>query len=269
MPELPEMETYKNLLSPLIIGKEITSTQVTREKSINVSIDQWNEVVLGNNITAISRRAKHILFHLENHQNLLMHLMLGGWMFWGNEGDKPERTVQVQLSFGEQQLYFIGLRLGYLHLYSDEELELKLPKLGPEPMDSSFSEAMFTERLHKRRGVLKPVMVDQSFLSGVGNCYSDEICYVAALRPDRKIETFMEKEVAALYRATRSVLHEAVTYGGYMDHPLFTGDKQTGGYNERCQVYDREGEPCLRCKEGIVRVEVSGRKSFYCPGCQH
>lgn len=131
MPELPEMETYKTLLESLIGGQKISDVEIGREKSINEPVERFVSQVSNQTIKSIARRAKYLIFQLQDDSYLLLHLMLGGWMFFGKEEDKPNRTIQVKLSFGEQHLYFIGLRLGYLHLLSTEEVEEELKKLGP------------------------------------------------------------------------------------------------------------------------------------------
>src|SRR5689334_18726904 len=108
MPELPEMENYKILLNQKIAGQIITEVQINREKSINLNPDLFIKTCYHQKIISINRRGKHLLFQLQNGQILLLHLMLGGWMFYGTEADKPNRTVQVRLSFGEHHLFFIG-----------------------------------------------------------------------------------------------------------------------------------------------------------------
>lgn len=269
MPELPEMEHYRRLLIPRTAGRNITEAVVTREKTINVDPAFFKAIVEGKRMTDIERRAKYLLFHLEEDVVLLLHLMLGGWMFWGTEEEKPDRTVQVSLSFGQETLYFINLRLGYLHLYRNSEAEALLEKLGPDPLGPGFGEAEFAARLAgKSRGVIKTVLVDQSFLSGIGNCYSDEICFAAGVLPERKVGSLNPGETGRLFRAMQSVLTEAVEAGGYME-PFYQGDTVTGGFNDRCRIYDREGQPCLRCGTTIVRRDIGSRKSYCCTGCQH
>jgi formamidopyrimidine-DNA glycosylase len=115
---------------------------------------------------------------------------------------------------------------------------------------------------------LKTTLTDQTVLAGIGNCYADEICHAAGLRPDRTLSSLSDQEMASLYDGLRSVLAEAVSVGGYMEVPLYAGDRLTGGYNARCRVYDREGEPCPRCGSAIIRLELASRKTFLCPGCQ-
>ncbi len=269
MPELPEMENYKRNLNQLIQGKVISNVIVNREKSINVDPQNFIQAVQGNTVSLVQRRAKHLLFRLSNGKVLLLHLMLGGWMFYSEEKDKPKRTVQIQLSFENMHLYFIGLRLGYLHLYTNAEAEAELADLGPEPLDLSFTKEDFLAYIEKKRGTLKLKLVDQHFLSGIGNCYSDEICYHAKLLPERKLEDLTSEEKTALYTAIQTVLKEATDIGGYMEHPLFINDNKTGAYNDLCRVYDCEGQPCQRCGTKIVQTEISSKKTFYCPNCQH
>jgi len=268
MPELPEMETYRRLLSEKIVGKRITYIEVTREKSINVEPEKFQQELLGNSVLSIKRRAKYLLFQLENQKWLLLHLMLGGWLYVGTDADKPNRTFQVIISFGEQSLYFIGLRLGYLHIYEPAMIEEKLDKLGPEPLDSNFTEELFLKRLKRKTGRIKMTLLDQSFVSGIGNCYADEICFDAAILPVKKGKDLTLEEKKRLFRSIRTVLEDAIKNGGYMEQPLYQGDSFTGQFDEQCKVYDRGGEPCLRCRHPIVQEELSGRKVFYCQRCQ-
>ncbi|MBH0166739.1 DNA-formamidopyrimidine glycosylase [Fictibacillus sp. 7GRE50] len=266
MPELPEMETYREFLNHNILHKPITNVEINREKSINTGVQTFIETVKGANITFVKRRAKHLIFELSSGQFLLLHLMLGGLMFLGTSKNSPARTKQIILSFGELQLNFIGLRLGYLHLLNQNELDEKLSELGPEPFEMQRDE--FLEKLERKKGALKPLLVDQSFIAGIGNCYSDEICYQARLHPLRKASELSDVEKNRLYESIKPVLSRAVQFGGYIDFPMYEGDKQTGRYNENTYVYEREGEKCPRCGWTIGRVEHSSHKSFYCPKCQ-
>jgi formamidopyrimidine-DNA glycosylase len=266
MPELPEMETYRIFFSHNIINKTITNVEINREKSINKPVNDFISQIKGKTITRIKRRAKHLIFELSSGQNLLLHLMLRGWMFLGNDRNAPERTKQVILSFGDLKLFFIGLRLGYLHLLSNDELDEKLADLGPEPFE--LSEEIFEQMIRKKKGALKPMLVNQKFISGIGNCYSDEICFEAKLNPFDKAMNLTGEQTKSLFRAIKPVLKKAVETGGYMDHPMFEGDKKTGGYMDNFLVYEREGQNCFRCGTEIKRAVSSTNKSFYCPKCQ-
>jgi formamidopyrimidine-DNA glycosylase len=267
MPELPEMENYKRLLLKQVINKTIHDVTITREKTINVDIDFFRTQLTQRSIAAIERRAKHLIFILDSGKALLLHLMLGGAMFYGKEA--PERSAQVILHFSAFNLYFLGLRLGYLHLHSSEEIEHMLAKLGPEPLEPQFKFGDFIQVIKGRRTNLKVTLVDQSVMSGIGNCYSDEICFEAELLPARRVSSLNEQEQKQLFKAIHTVLNAAIKYGGYMDTPLYEGDDLTGAFDPKCRVYDRGGEPCVNCGHPLVKARISSKKSFYCTHCQH
>lgn len=268
MPELPEMENYKTLLSEKILNQSITNVIIEREKSINVQAEIFKSTLIGQKISTVARRAKHLLFHLGNNKVLLLHLMLGGSMFYGTKEEKPDRTAQVTISFGDKNLYFIGLRLGYLHLLSREEVEKELNNLGPEPVDSSFEVSLFIKEAFTKRGIMKTTLTDQDFIAGIGNRYSDEICYHARILPKKKMNELKEEQMKQLFLSIQHILNDASKKGGYMSEPLFIDDQKTGGYLPYFKVYNREGEQCERCGDIIIKEKISSRKTFYCPGCQ-
>ncbi|CAM3305164.1 Formamidopyrimidine-DNA glycosylase [Brevibacillus invocatus] len=213
-------------------------------------------------------RGKHLLFEWESGHVLLLHLMLGGFLYWGTTEDKLDRSAQVTLSFASHILYFHGLRLGYLHLLTPEQVTERLADLGPEPIAPAFTFSQFTQLLDKKRSLLKTALVDQHWVAGIGNCYADEICFHAGVLPTRQIPALTSDERIRLYHAIQAVLQEAMQFGGYMEPPLYRHDALTGGYNERCRVYDREGEPCPRCGNTIAKSMLSSRKVFACTRCQ-
>jgi formamidopyrimidine-DNA glycosylase len=270
LPELPEMEHYRQELIPLVAGKSITAAEVERERTINVPPGVFARLVVGQRIRTVERRAKHLLFPLANGYALHLHLMLGGSMFYGTPEQKRNRTAQVTLAFQDGRLlYFHGLRLGYLHVRPEAELREELGKLAPDPFDPQLTPQLFAERMRKKRGSLKAALTDQAaVVSGIGNCYSDEICFSAGLLPTRRTTELSAEETARLFGAMRTVLRAATDGGGYMDMPLYEGDAHTGAFDDRCAVYDRGGEPCVRCGSPIVFAEVNSRKCFYCTICQ-
>ncbi|WP_088036286.1 bifunctional DNA-formamidopyrimidine glycosylase/DNA-(apurinic or apyrimidinic site) lyase [Evansella clarkii] len=269
MPELPEMENYRRIFNERLAGQRITKTEVTREKTVNLLLPQFASELQNSALTTVERRAKHLIFRLDSGKSLLLHLMLGGWMYIGGGEDSPDRTKQVTLSFGNQELYFIGLRLGYLHLLTQDQLDEQLADLGPEPLSPGFTKEKFRALLSNRRSMLKTLLVNQKFVSGIGNLYSDEICFNARLHPTRPVNKLSGEEISALYESIISVLERGISLGGYMDESVFKGDELTGSYNNNCYVYDREGEPCIRCSAPLIKDEISSRKTFYCRNCQN
>ncbi|CAI6081323.1 bifunctional DNA-formamidopyrimidine glycosylase/DNA-(apurinic or apyrimidinic site) lyase [Cohnella sp. JJ-181] len=269
MPEWPEMDTYRRLLSPLVCGQMIREVVVNRDKTINEPPEVFSEALKGKRILFVERRGKHLLFHLDDGNRLLLHLMLGGWVYYGQNGPKSDDHYQVILTLDEgNRLFFAGLRLGFLHRLSAKAVLERLHELGPDPMDPRLTEAAFADRLKRRRGRLKPVLTDQKFLAGIGNCYSDEICFDAQIHPASQISALTEEAVSRLYASMRKVLQEAAQGGGYMEHPLTESDETTGGYLDKLRIYDRGGEPCPRSGDEIVLETLAGRKMFYCPACQ-
>ncbi|MFD1705551.1 Fpg/Nei family DNA glycosylase [Siminovitchia sediminis] len=261
MPELPEMETYKVLLEQIIGGQMITGVVINREKSINVPIEEFTRKVLHQKIESIERRAKYVIFRLQNGFCLLLHLMLGGWMYYGTKEEQPDRSIQVQLSFQDHHLYFIGLRLGYLHLHTPEMIWRKLQHLGPEPLDPNFSLDAFFSIFQNRRGGLKTTLMNQEVLSGIGSRYSDEILWHCQLHPKRRINELEPSGLVRLYGSIQSILQLAMQHGGYMD-PLYRDDHKTGGY--QMFVHGVEGKNCSRCGNMIVKAD----KMYFCQQCQ-
>jgi formamidopyrimidine-DNA glycosylase len=251
-------------------GKTVRAAEVTREKTINVPVDAFKARVEGRKLERIDRRAKMLLFRLDGGDALVLHLMLGGSMFYGTPEEAPDRTAQVILIFDDDdsRLYFHGLRLGYLHIYDPTDLEAKLKKLGPDPLDPRFGPNELAAALRRSRGALKFALTDQAVIAGIGNCYADEMCFAAGIHPLTRLADVSAAELQTLYTAMQSTLAEAMRYGGYMETPLYAGDKITGGYNDRCKVYDRGGEPCFRCGTPITKTESNGRKVFFCERCQ-
>lgn len=269
MPELPEMETYRINLLSLVVNKRMEEVIIHREKTVNVAPELFIQNTKGHVITTVYRRGKHLLFTLDSGKVLLLHLMLGGWIYYGDRNKEKEQKAQVMFAYGDKLLYFNELRLGYLHLYDLQELEKEIGDLGPEPLDPALTEKEFSILLQRKgKSVLKSVLVDQHFLAGIGNCYADEIAFAAGILPTRKISSLLSIEISKLYHSMRNVLLQAIAHGGYMEFPLFEGDTVTGGMNEHCQVYDRGGEPCFRCGTPITKETLSSRKVFYCVRCQ-
>lgn len=269
MPEWPEMEHYRTQLSTLVCGKRITDAVVNREATVNETKETFASAIANRTILFVERRGKHLLFHLDDGNRLVLHLMLGGWLYYGEQAPKEDNRYQVILRLSDgNSLYFGGLRLGYLHRMTAKAALEQMKELGPEPFDSRLTPEAFHQRLMGKRGRLKTTLIDQKFIAGIGNCYSDEICFEARLHPATAANTLSEEQTSRLYAAMKKVLLEAKESGGYMEQPVTAGDRVTGGYNSRCLVYDRGGEPCGVCGHEIHHETLSGRKMFYCPSCQ-
>lgn len=269
MPEWPEMENYRTQLSPLLCGQRITGVTINRPATVNEPADVYSSALIGRSILFVERRGKHLLFHLDDGNRLHLHLMLGGWLAYGEQGPKKDSHFQVILTFSDGfSLYFGGLRLGYLHRITAKAAIEQMKELGPDPYDSRLTLEAFQKRLSGKKGKLKTTLTDQRFLAGIGNCYSDEICFDAKVHPAVSVNELDPSTIERVYHSIRKVLLEAKEAGGYMEHPLTPEDTLTGGYISDLKVYDRQGRPCPACGNEIKFETLTGRKMFFCAHCQ-
>ncbi len=269
MPELPEIETYRRHLEQNCNGLWIRSAEITRAKSINVDEHTFATTISGMAFTGFSRLGKHVICHISNGCHLVNHLMLGGAIFYGTDEEAPERTFQVVIRLENgRSLYWYGLRLGWLHLFCGTDMAASTADLGLDPLDIRFTPAHMAALLTGRRGALKPLLVNQRFFPGIGNCYADEICWEARVHPLRQPASLTTDEVDRLWVAMRSTLANATALGGYTETPFSASDRFSGGYLPYLKVYDRPNEPCPRCGTPISFQEANGRKVFACPSCQ-
>ncbi|MFD0619048.1 Fpg/Nei family DNA glycosylase [Paenibacillus sp. GCM10027629] len=272
MLELPELETYKKLLSEQIINKRITDVTVKEEKLLNCEVSEWSKELQGREVLYIERRGKQLLFHLDNGKRLLLNLGVAGQIQYDTEGTEDGSgtawDAQVMIHFGQQVLRLHGIRQGYVHLLSAKEADQLLSDLGPELLDRKMTLEKFRMLFARKRGMLKSALVQQTFIAGIGNGYADEIAFEAALLPSAKLQELTEESVERLYHSTLTVLHDAIEYGGLGEQPLNTQDHLTGGYKSHVRVIEREGQACERCGSIIQKSEVGSRKTFYCPNCQ-
>lgn len=269
MPELPEMEVYRRHLEAAGAGRRITGVEVGRPASLNVPPEYFALSLTGAQFLGFRRRGKYLVFDLSTGLHLLNHFMLGARIWCGPEAQRPQRTFQVILHLDNgRDLYWINLRLGFLHLLAPNELAARLADLGTDPLADAFTPAHLARLLHGRRGALKNLLVDQRWFPGLGNCYADEICWAAALLPQRAAGGLDGAEQERLYAGLRTTLTAALRLGGYTEDPFGPGDTLSGGYLPHLKVYDRQGEACPRCTAPIALEQHSGRKVFFCPGCQ-
>ncbi|MEO7836912.1 MAG: bifunctional DNA-formamidopyrimidine glycosylase/DNA-(apurinic or apyrimidinic site) lyase [Acidimicrobiales bacterium] len=286
MPELPEVETIRRGLEKEVVGKRVKHVEVTGVRSVRRHKENdFGPRLEGRKIASVQRKGKYLLLPLEDgpltpgqeaDDVLVIHLGMSGQLLRARsvKEEAPKHT-HVVITFTQGGLLrFVDPRtFGELFVTAASELEkqvAELAHLGFDPLEDIISWNRFGEMLHSRKAKLKPLLMDQRFMAGVGNLYADEILWVAGIRPDRGSETMSSQEVRRLYRAMVEVLQEAVKHRGssladeqYRD--LFGA---VGDYQSQHKVYDKEGEPCRRCRTPIVRMKAQGRSTFLCPQCQ-
>lgn len=286
MPELPEVETVRRGLSKLIIGKVVRAEQHDTPKGFPNTVSDVNQFLLGTTITDVRRRAKVLMIDLATDYSLLIHLKMTGQLVYVGEerfgaghpndsliGVLPDRSTRVTLEFSDgTKLFFNDQRkFGWMRLMPTAEIPNTdfMQKVGPEPLEDSFTATDFITRLARRpKTNIKAALLDQSVIAGVGNIYADESLWGAKIHPLRLVNTLAEQEMTLLYHELRDVMNLAVEKGGSSNSTYVNAEGQKGSYMNFARVFRREGLACPRCGAIIEKSRVAGRGTHTCPVCQ-
>lgn len=268
MPELPEVETVARSIEPDVVGRTIVAADVRWARTIATpSLKKFKQQIQGQRILGVSRRAKYIILQLENY-NLLIHLRMSGDLTVRKGKIQAETHDRVILSLrgkrGEESTLAFNDTRKFGRIWLTAEPETVLGKLGPEPLGKEFTPQWLHENLHKRSRQLKPLLLDQTFLAGVGNIYADESLHMAKLHPLGLSNAVTLRQATALCEAIKSVLKEGIRRNGASIDWVYRG----GEYQNYFRVYDREGKPCLVCGTEIQKFTVGQRGTHVCPKCQ-
>ena len=277
MPELPEVETIRRELERDIVGLRVKDVEVNDLRSIRRHGKKAPFVKLldGAKVTRVDRRGKYLVLSLDTGSVLVIHLGMSGQLRRNATKDPAEPHTRVVLTFTQKgQLRFIDPRkFGEMFVVDADAIEDEVPELahlGFDPVEQAVSWTRFGQALVNRSVKLKPLLMDQKFIAGIGNIYADEILYGAGLRYDRLSDSLSTQEIRRLYRSLVETLHDAIKYRGstLSDGQYVDLQGKPGEYQEHHQVYDREGEACRRCRSVIVRVKANSRSTFFCEQCQ-
>jgi formamidopyrimidine-DNA glycosylase len=275
MPELPEVETIRRDAAETLVGHRVTSISLHVPEAVQYpGPEGFVAGLTGRKVVAAERVAKYLMLRLDDDRYWVIHLSLEGRLLIQRGGTalKPGTLLVAQLDDGRQLALRDDISYTKTYLLGREDVGdvLKLHEYGPEPISRHFTEELLRERLAGRRGKLKPLLLNQRILAGVGNIYADEALWRARLHPERKANSLSDEEFQALYRALVDVLTEGIENRGttaprgrYRD---LYGRK--GKHQERLNVFRRAGEPCPRCGSVIKQEVVGSRPTFYCPHCQ-
>jgi formamidopyrimidine-DNA glycosylase len=272
MPELPEVETIARALRPALVGAEILGAEVLWARTVAVpSARKFREQIRGQKILSVGRRAKFFNLQLSTLRepqgrpfNLLVHLRMSGDLFIKGENDPPEKhdRLRFMLSNGTTLVFNDTRKFGRAWLTDDPDSVIG--HLGPEPLSDEFTSQWLYENLRKRHRQLKPLLLDQAFLAGLGNIYTDEALHVARLHPQVASDSVKQEQAERLHEAIRAVLEEGIRRNGASIDWVYRG----GEFQNYFRVYDREGKPCLVCGTKIMRLVVGQRGTHVCPKCQ-
>ncbi len=277
MPELPEVEVVRRDLERELVGKRVKGVEVDGMRSVrrHHNRKQFISRLEGKKFTAVERRGKYLLCRLDGNDVLVVHLGMSGQLLRAKTSreTKPKHTHVVITFTQGGQLRFIDPRtFGEMFVTETDELAKvsELNHLGIDPLEHAMSWEEFGALINQKSTKLKPLLMDQKFLAGIGNIYSDEILWGAGLKWDRSSESLSPQEVRRLYRAMVETLQDAVKYRGssLADEQYVDLFGKPGEYQLHHKVYAREGEACPRCRHVVVRERYGGRSTFYCGACQ-
>ncbi len=296
MPELPEVETIRRDLEKALGGRRLLSLEILAAKSAPQSAVFLKRHLLEKRLLAILRRGKLLILSFEGEAYLLIHLKMTGQLIFlsgdsrvagghslGSKksraadswltavgGDLPNKHTRAVLLFeGGGRLYFNDLRrFGYLKYSDKKDLDrLIAANYGPEPLTPSFSFSAFS-RIFSGNRQIKPLLLDQKKIAGLGNIYVDETLFASGIRPDRRADSLEEKEKRSLYQAINRIIKKAVEERGTTFSDYVDASGRRGGYSRLLKVYGRGGEACLKCGRKLEKTKISGRGTHFCPYCQ-
>jgi formamidopyrimidine-DNA glycosylase len=282
VPELPEVETVRRGLAPVMEGRTILEARIARPDLRWPLPARMAERLKGQRVERLRRRSKYILADLSSGETLLIHLGMSGRMLvsgamlgeFHHHHPAPAKHDHVVLDMdgGARITFNDARRFGAMDLVATEAAEAHwlLVGLGPEPLGNAFDEDYLVARLRGRNTPVKAALLDQRIVAGLGNIYVCETLHRAGISPRRKAGRIAEARVRALVPVIRQVLTEAVEAGGSSLRDYRQADGELGYFQHAFRVYDREGGPCVTpgCGGTVARIVQSGRSSFFCPACQ-
>ena len=284
MPELPEVETVRIGLAELLPGRVFASAEHDTDKSFPNSPADVNVFLVGASVTAVKRRAKVLLVELSSNYSLVIHLKMTGQLVFvsadtrfgaGHPNDSlihqlPDKSTRVEFTFEDgSKLFFNDQRkFGWVRLMPTAEVPNIdfMQKVGPEPLDASFTAEQFSERLQRRKNTsIKAALLDQTVIAGVGNIYADESLWGAKIHPATLVRNVSKQKLATLFTELQYVLNLAIQKGGSSDKNYVNAEGKRGSYLSFARVFRREGQACPRCGTTIEKLRVAGRGTHICP----
>ena len=278
MPELPEVETVRGGLGPVMEGFIFDRVTLNRPNLRFPFDEKFVERVQGQTLMRLGRRAKFLEAELASGDRLLMHLgmsgrfsinqadTLGEFAHTHNTNPKHDHVV-FNMSSGAQVVYNDPRRFGFMELVAPGEPS-RLDNLGPEPLSNTFNAPQLRAAMKAKKSKIKAVLLDQHIIAGLGNIYVCEALYRAGISPRQGAGRLTIAETESLTGHIKDVIHEAIEAGGSTLKDFAATDGDLGYFQHRFDVYGREGDPCGNCAAPIKRIVQSGRSTFYCPRCQ-
>jgi len=266
MPELPEVETIKRQLSRTIVNKTMISVSAPDPRVIkDISLRSFKAKLKNKKIKEIIRRGKVLIFNLEDEFFLVFHLRIAGWIMLSSRTEHCARVI-FHLSSGKDLTFCDSRVLGEVRLVKDWKQLPIIRTMGPEPEDITGKQ--FAALLKKRKAQIKPLLLDQRFIAGIGNIYAQEALFCAQIDPERRADTIPGKKAEKLHACLKKILKQAIARKGSSINTFRQTDGKSGGMAECFSVYQRKGEPCPVCGRPLHKKNIGGRGTCFCPCCQ-
>ena len=267
MPELPEVETIKNELSPWVVGQSFTQVAILDTELVcGGSVEEVRRGLIGQKVESLERRGKYLIFHLSNGRSLIMHLRMTGSLLLNPRGADRHARAVFHFSNGHRLVFNDRRRLGLIWLV--EDASTVVGKLGPEPLDESFTPGILGQGLSRHHIPVKAALLDQRIVAGIGNMYADEALFAARIHPLRKADSLSPEEVQTLYQSIRRVLGAAISSKGASVDTYIRPEGELGTAHFDFKIAHKGGELCPVCGSTIARVPVQNRGTCFCPRCQ-
>ena len=288
MPELPEVEVVKRSLINKIQNSVIKAVKIN-DSRLRYKIDRYQlKKIIGLRLKKISRRSKYLLFLFNKNIVMLVHLGMTGKFFFVNrrkikhktsfyynideEKDKNHDRIIFDLSNNQKLIYNDIRKFGFIKLFNKCDLKncLHLKNLGPEPLENSFNFNYFKNNIIGKKRKIKDILMDQKFVSGLGNIYVNEILFFSNVRPIKKVQSLSDLEIKKIIKFTKKILLKAITLGGSSIKDFSSDSGKKGSFQQHFKVYGKKDENCQtkKCKGKIIKIVIANRASFFCSKCQ-
>lgn len=267
MPELPEVETIKNELSPWVVGQRFDQISVFDSQLIyQLPVPEFCYKLTGQAIESINRRGKYLIFQLSSAPYLVMHLRMSGTLLLNPNKFEPYTRASFTFSNGTQLVFNDQRRLGIIWLVGN--IAPIIGKLGPEPLDKDFTANVLSQRLCKHHIPIKVALLDQHLIAGIGNMYADEILFASRIHPLRTTDSLSSREIQDIHNSIQSILRSAISKKGASTDTYIRPGGQLGTAHSDFNVAHRKDMPCPVCSAPIERVFLRNRGTYFCPNCQ-
>lgn len=272
MPEMPEVETVRRGLNKIADGHKIVGIDVHYGKTIVNDVEEFRQALIGQTIKTVDRRGKYLLFRFTNNLTMISHLRMEGSYFNQKTGLPVDKHTHVvfHLDNDTDLCYHDTRKFGRMHLVkTGTEMNYGgLRTIGPEPTEKDFTLEYFEKILAKSRGKIKPFLLNQRHVAGLGNIYCDEVLWMSKINPEQPANTLTHQQAKVLRRNIIDEIARATKYKGTTVHTFTNAFGDAGGFQDHLVAYDHGGEKCPRCGTKMIKIKVGQRGTTYCPHCQ-